>query len=132
MTQQERLTAKESWRYHRLAFHRRTHLFPNLAVFVPVIDRVCELGYSEQLYANTSLDNLVISVRPNPRDRRQTILVIPQANMVEFRLYPEDGETEVSTVSTEQAASALDHLLPRLIASLETSTSGTVDGDSEV
>ncbi len=132
MTQQERQKAKESWIYHRSACHRRSHLFPNLAVLAPVIDRVCELGYSETLYADTSLDNLVISVRPNPRDRRQTILVIPKENMVEFRLYPEDGETEVSTVSPEQAASALDHLLPRLIAGLETSTSGTVDGDSKV
>jgi hypothetical protein len=131
MTQQERQKAKASWSYHRSTFHRRSYLFPNLAVFVPVIDRVCELGYSEKLYADTSLDNLVISVRPNPRDRRQTILVIPKENMVEFRLYPKDGEAEVSKVAPEQAASALDHLLPRLIASLETSTSGTVNGDSE-
>ena len=130
MTQRERQKAKESWTYHRSAFSRRSHHFPSLAVFVPLIDRVCELGYSEKLYADTSLDNLVISVHPNPRDRRQTILVIPKENAVEFRLYPKDGEAEVSTVAPDQAASALDQLLPRLAANAETSSNGAMDDDS--
>jgi hypothetical protein len=131
MTQQERQKAKESWTYYRSAFSRRSHHFPSLAIFVPLIDRVCELGYSEKLYADASLDNLVISTHPNPRDRRQTILVIPQENSVEFRLYPKEGQAEVSTVSQDQAASALDRLLPRLAANPETSSSGAADGDSE-
>lgn len=52
MTQQERQKAQESWAYHRSAFSRRSHHFPNLAVFVPLIDRVCELGFYEKLYAD--------------------------------------------------------------------------------
>ena len=131
MTQPERQKAKESWIYSRSAFSRRSHQFPNLTVFVSLIDRICELGYSEKLYAGTSLDNLVISVRPNPRDRRQTILVIPQEKDVEFRLYPKDGEAEVSTVVRDQAAAALDRLLPRLTAQLETLSSGSAHSDSD-
>jgi hypothetical protein len=131
MTQQERQKAKESWTYYRSAFSRRSPHFPKLAVFIPIIDRICELGYSEQLYAGASLDNLVISVCSNPRDRRQTILVVPQENTVEFRLYPKDGETEISTVAQDQAASALDRLLPRLADNPQTSSSRAADGDSE-
>ena len=130
MTQQERHKAEESWAYQRSAFNRRSRHFPSLSVLVPLIDRVCELGYSKQLYAGSSLDNFVISVRPNPRDRRQTILVIPQEDMVEFRLYPKDGEAEVATVARDQAASALDRLLPRLTADLAASSSGSGNGDS--
>lgn len=130
MTQQECQKAKESWTYYRRAFSRRSAHFPNLAIFVPLTERICELGYSEKLYAGTSLDNLVISVRPNPRDRRETILVIPHEKTVEFRLYPKDGEAEVSTVVWDQAASTLDRLLPRLAVQLEKSSSKNADGGS--
>ncbi|HTU90662.1 MAG TPA: hypothetical protein VMF69_11355 [Gemmataceae bacterium] len=131
MTQQDRHKAEESWTYYRAVFNRRSRHFPSQAIFLPLIDRIYELGYAEQFFAGTSLDNLVISIRPNPRDRQQTILVVPQEDAVEFRLYPKDGETEVSTVTREQAVSALDRLLPRLAADLETSSRGTADGDSE-
>ncbi len=129
MTQQKRQIAKESWTYHRAALSRRSNHFPNLSIFLPLIDRICELGYSEKFYAGTSLDNLVISILPKPRDRRQTILVIPQENTVEFRLYPKEGEAEIFTVAPDHASSVLDHLLPRLAANSDTSSNGTVDGD---
>lgn len=129
MTQPEHQKAAESWGYFRSAFARRSRLFPNLAIFGPLIDRICEQGYSEQLYAGASLDNLVISVRPNPPDRRQTILVVPQGDRIEFRLYPKDGSAEVSTVTQDQAASALDRLLPRLTAKV-LSSNGPADSES--
>ncbi|MGH7225156.1 MAG: hypothetical protein ACRELF_18195, partial [Gemmataceae bacterium] len=110
MTEQQRQKAEESWEHYRLAFSRRSRLFPSVAIFVPLIDRIRELGYSARLFAAASLDNLVISVRPNPRDRQQTILVIPQENTVEFRLYPKDGEVEVRTVDRSQAIEVLDRL----------------------
>lgn len=118
MTQPQHQKAEESWSYYRSAFSRRGRLFADLAVLVPLIDRIRELGYSERLYAGASLDNLVISVRPQPRDRRQTILVIPKEESVEFRLYAEDGETETSTVALNQIESEIDRLLPRLAAML--------------
>jgi hypothetical protein len=128
---QPRRKAEESWDYYRSAFGRRSQSFPDLAVFVPLIDRIRELGYSSRLYGGASLDNLVISVHPKPRDRRQTILVVPRTDTVEFRFYRKDGEAEVSTVARDQAASALDRLLPRLAAEDRTSTSGTADDDSQ-
>lgn len=130
MTQSKRPKAEESWQYYRSAFSRRSRLFPNLSIIEPLIDRICELGYSGRLYASSSLDNLVISVWPQPRDRRQTILVIPQEDQVEFRLYPQNGQVEVSTVAQNQAASVLDHLLPRLTAEV-LSSSGAADGESD-
>ncbi len=117
MTQHESHTTNDSWHYYRSAFQRRSGPFPNLAVLVAIIDRICEQGYSERLYAGESLDNLVISVRPKPRDRRQTILVIPKGDAVEFRLYGEQGEAEFCTVALDQVESAIDSLLSRLIAS---------------
>jgi len=117
MTQHEHPLTDDSWSYYRSAFRRRSGPFPTLAILVTIIDQICELGYSERLYAGESLDNLVISVRPKPRDRRQTILVIPKGDAVEFRLYGEQGEAEVCTVALDQVGSALDHLLSRLVAS---------------
>lgn len=118
MTRSEHRNAGESWAYYRSAFSRRSRHFPNLAVLVAVIDRVCELGYAERLYAGASLDNLVISVRPQTSDRHQTILVVPKGESVEFRFYPEDGETEISTTPLNQVESEIDRLLPRLAATL--------------
>lgn len=129
MTQQQRQKAEESWDYYRSAFSRRSRDFPRLAVFVPLIDRIRELGYSARLYAAASLDNLVISVRPNPGDRRQTILVIPQENTVEFRLYPKEGEVEIATVDRSQVEEALDRLLPRLSANRASASNGVADDD---
>lgn len=121
--------AEESWEYYRSAFSRRSRLFPRLAVFVPLIDRVRELGYSAHLYAASSLDNLVISVHPDLRDRKQTILVVPQENMVELRFYPKDGEVEVCTVSWGEAAETLDRLLPRLAANRASANNGVADDE---
>ena len=130
MTQQHQ-KAEESWEYYRSVFSLRSRHFPYLAILVPLIDRTRELGYSARLYAAASLDNLVISARPNPRDRRQTILVIVHENTVEFRLYPKEGEVEVSTVEGGQAAETLARLLPRLAANRETSSSATADDNLE-
>ena len=116
MIQHEGQKAAESWRHYRSAFSRRSRHFPNLAVLVALIDRVGQQGYSERLYAGASLDNLVISARPQPCDRRQTILVIPRGDTVEFRFYPEDGEMEISTTALNQVESEIDRLLPRLAA----------------
>ncbi|HWG42549.1 MAG TPA: hypothetical protein VN688_07160 [Gemmataceae bacterium] len=116
MTQHERHTTDHSWRYYRSAFRRRSGLFPALAPLVTIIDRICQRGYSERLYAGASLDNLVISTHPKPRDHRQTILVIPKEDTVEFRLYAEEGEAEVCTVALNQVESTIDSLLFRLVA----------------
>jgi hypothetical protein len=131
MTQQNRHKAVESWEYHRTKYLCASRSFPYLAVYLPLIDRVCELGYSEKLYALSSHDNLVISVRRIPYDRRQTILVIPQENTIEFRLYPRDGEAEIITVVLDQAVPALDRLLPRLTAKPERSSRRIPGGDFE-
>lgn len=122
--------AEQSWKHYRSAFDRRSHHFPALAVFVRLIDKICELGYSERLYAGASLDNLVISVLPEPHDRRQTILVIPHDNAVEFRLYPADGAAEISAAAPEQAASAIEKLLIRLIGSDKTSSGGAAQAEA--
>jgi hypothetical protein len=116
MTQPKRHTTDDSWSYYRSAFRRRSRHVPALAILATLIDRICERGYSERLYAGESLDNLVISTRPNPRDRRQTILAIPKDDAVEFRLYAEEGEAEVCTVALNQVESAIDRLLSRLSA----------------
>ena len=97
------------------AFERRSATSPELVHFLPIIDRVAELGSSEVLYPSTSLDNLVISARPNPYDRRGRILVTPKGNGVELRLYKRDGTTEVSQVGAEQVRSEIERLLPKLI-----------------
>jgi hypothetical protein len=131
MTEQDRRKAEESWTYYRRAFARRSRPFPALAILVSLIDRIHACGFSEQLYAGASLDNLVISVLPNPRDRRQTILVIPQEDAVEFRLYPKGGDAEVTTVARDQAEAALDGLLSRLVAGAETAKGGVAESESE-
>jgi hypothetical protein len=131
MTQQERREAEASWRYYRAAFSRRSLPFPALTILVRIIDRICELGYSERLYAGESLDQLVISARAKPRDRRQTILVVPKEDAVEFRFYPKEGAAEVHTVALDQVESAIDRLLPELAATQKMSSSGVVDGKSE-
>jgi hypothetical protein len=131
MTQQEHQGARESWKYYRSAFGRRSLSFPALAVLGSIIDRICELGYSERLYASESLDHLVISVRPKPRDRRQTILVVPKGDVVEFRFYPEEGAVEAHTVALAEVESAIDRLLPVLVASQKLSNSGAAEGVSE-
>lgn len=130
MTQQNRHKAVESWEYHRTKYLCASRSFPYLAVNLPLIDRVCELGYSEKLYALSSHDNLVISVRRIPYDRRQTILVVPLGETVEFRFYSKDGPAEVSRVTREDAVLVLDRLLPRLAAEVPFDN-GAMDGDSE-
>lgn len=132
MTLQRHEKAEKSWEYYRSKFSVGSRHFPFLAVLVPLIDRIRELGYAEQLYAASSLDNLVISVRPNPRDRRLTILVMPQENTVEFRLYPQDGKVEITTAAWSQAAAVLDQLLPRLTAGPRTSNTASADDKREM
>jgi hypothetical protein len=131
MTEQERRQAEESWTYYRSAFSRRSHQFPAATILVSLIDRIVELGYADQLYAGASLDNLVISLRPNARGRRQTIFVIPRGETVEFRLYPKEGEAEVSTVARDWAIATLDCLLPRLAACAKSGSSGTAECKTE-
>ena len=126
MMQQEHSKPGESWKYYREAFSRRSSFSPPWSVFVSLIDRISRLGYSEQLYAGTSLDNLVISLRPEPRERRQTILVRAKVDAVEFRFYPMEGEAEVSTVDLTQAEATLEKLLPRLLANPKTWSSEAI------
>lgn len=130
--QQEHSTLEESWKYYREAFSRRSRSSPSWSVFVSLIDKICQLGYSEQLYAGTSLDNLVISLRPQPRDRRQTILVRVKDEAVEFRFYPTEGEAEVTTVDLTQAEATLEKLLPRLLANPKTWSSEAIGDGSRL
>lgn len=132
MTQPERLQVRDSWNYYRGAFHRRSRYFPLLSVFVPLIDKIGDLGYSERLYAGVSLDNLIISVHPRPRDRRQTLLLIAKEDAVEFRLYPKEGEAEVCLTPWNRAESTLEVLLPRLLANPTTESSEALSEGSQI
>lgn len=105
----------ESWSYWRSRFLRAQDQSPRFASFVPIIDRLCELGYDARLYPGTSLDNLVISRQRHAKDRRQSILVIPTDDGVEFRLYRSSGEPEVSRVGTADVVGEISRLLPRLL-----------------
>jgi hypothetical protein len=111
MTAQEQREARETWDYYRAVFQRRSTLHPELTPVLPILDLICSQGFNDRLYAGTSLDNLVISTRRNPRSRLGTILVLPKRETVEFRLFKNDGAAVTSEVPFQQVAQEAGRLL---------------------
>jgi hypothetical protein len=107
--------ATDSWSRCRKAFAHRAAQLPALGLIPPLIDWLVEQGIALELFASSSLDNLVISDAADWRKRTQAIVVIPKKSTVEIRYYRRRELVEQCEVSSEYVYKELDRLLPQLL-----------------
>jgi len=73
-----------------------------------------EHGWTDKLFASTSLDHLIISKRADAWKSGSNLRVIPRNHSVELLLYLGGGLDERVVVSSDHLCDPLDRLLTRL------------------
>jgi len=108
-------SAARSWSdYRRTYAHHALH-FPELSVFVPLIDRIVDQGFGSSLYASSSHNRLVISDAERWDRKKNRIVVIPKRASYELNLIMKRELVEQVECDAEHLFEELDRLLPRLL-----------------